>query len=68
MCFDRNINGNRDDTFLECDYLLMQQGVKLTFRIRQLERDLSFRIQSGKITVFWEMGMGSYRGFVPESV
>ena len=68
MCFDRNINGNRDVKFLECDYLLMQRCVKLTFRIRQLERDLSFRIQSDKITVFWEMGMGSYRNFVPESV
>ena len=22
MCFDRNINGNRDVKFLECDYLL----------------------------------------------
>ena len=21
MCFDRNINGNRDDKILECDYL-----------------------------------------------
>ena len=20
MCFDRHINGNRDDKFLECDY------------------------------------------------
>ena len=57
-----------DVKFLECDYLLMQRCVKLTFRIRHLERNLSFRIQSGKITVFWEMGMGSYRGFVPESV
>ena len=30
MCFDRNINGNRDVEFLECDYLLMQRCVKLT--------------------------------------
>ena len=30
MCFDRNINGNRDDKFLECDYLPVQRCVKLT--------------------------------------
>ena len=30
MCFDRNINGNRDVIFLECDYLLVQRCVKLT--------------------------------------
>jgi hypothetical protein len=30
MCFDRNINGNRDVTILECDYLLVQRCVKLT--------------------------------------
>ena len=30
MCFDRNINENRDVKFLECDYLLVQQCVKLT--------------------------------------
>ena len=30
MCFDRNINGNRDAKFLECDYLLVQRCVKLT--------------------------------------
>ena len=30
MCFDRNINGNRDVRFLECDYLLVQRCVKLT--------------------------------------
>ena len=30
MCFDRNINGNRDVKFLECAYLLVQQCVKLT--------------------------------------
>ena len=30
MCFDRNINGNRDVKFLECDYLLLHQFVKLT--------------------------------------
>ena len=29
MCFGRNINGNRDVEFLECD-LLVQQCVKLT--------------------------------------
>ena len=30
MCFDRNINGNRDVKFLGCDYLLVQRCVKLT--------------------------------------
>ena len=30
MCLDRNINENRDVKFLECDYLLMQQCVKLS--------------------------------------
>ena len=30
MCFDRNINENRDVKFLECDYLLVQRCVKLT--------------------------------------
>ena len=30
MCFDRNINGNREVKFLECDYLLVQRCVKLT--------------------------------------
>ena len=31
MCIDRNINGNREVKFLGCDYLLVQQSVKLTF-------------------------------------
>ena len=30
MCFDRNINGNRNVKFLECNYLLVQRCVKLT--------------------------------------
>ena len=30
MCFDRNINENRDVKFLECDYLLVQRSMKLT--------------------------------------
>ena len=33
MCFDRNINGNRDVKFLECDYLLVQLCVKLTLTL-----------------------------------
>ena len=33
MCFDRNINGYRDVKFLECDYLLVQQCMKLTLEI-----------------------------------
>ena len=30
MCFDRNIIGNKDAKFLDCDYLLVQRSVKLT--------------------------------------
>ena len=30
MFFDKNINGNRDVKFLECDYLLVQRCMKLT--------------------------------------
>ena len=30
MCFDRNINGNRDVKFLDCEYLLVQLSMKLT--------------------------------------
>ena len=33
ICFDRNIKGNRDVTFLECDYLRVQRCVKLTLPI-----------------------------------
>ena len=33
MFFDRNINGYRDVKFLECDYLLVQQCMKLTLEI-----------------------------------
>jgi hypothetical protein len=33
MCFDRNINENRDVKFLECDYLLVQWCVKLTLAV-----------------------------------
>ena len=30
MCFNKNINGNRDVKFLECDFLLVQWCVKRT--------------------------------------
>ena len=30
MCFDRNINGNRNVKVFECDYLLVHWFVKLT--------------------------------------
>ena len=30
MCFDSNINGIKDVKFLDCDYLLVQQCLKLT--------------------------------------
>ena len=33
MCFDRNINKDRDVKFLGCDYLLVQRCVKLTLVI-----------------------------------
>ena len=33
MCFDRNINENKDVKFLECDYLLVQRCVKLTLEV-----------------------------------
>ena len=41
MCFDRNINGNRDVKFLECDYLLVQRCVKLTSPIYQVELSIT---------------------------
>ena len=34
MCFDRNINGNKNVKFLECDYLLVQRCVKVTLESR----------------------------------
>ena len=34
MCFDKNINRNRDVEFLECDQLLVQLFGKLTLAIR----------------------------------
>jgi hypothetical protein len=30
MCFDRNINGNRNVKFLGCDYLLVKRCMKIT--------------------------------------
>ena len=33
MCFDRNINGNRNVKILECDYLSVQRCVKLTLSL-----------------------------------
>ena len=35
MCFDRNINGNRDVNYLECDYLLVQRSMKLTLHVNR---------------------------------
>ena len=32
MSFDRNINGNRDVNFLDCDYLLVERCVKLNLK------------------------------------
>ena len=42
MCFDRNINGNRDVKFLECDYLLVQRCVKLTSAINSSGSNVIF--------------------------
>ena len=37
MCFDRNIKGNRDVKFLECDYLLMHRCVRLTGWVQTMD-------------------------------
>ena len=56
MCFDRNINGNRDVKILECDYLSVQRCVKLTLvgyyysNSFYLQHKLSFWIGS---KLFW---------------
>ena len=45
MCFDENINGNRDVKFLEWDYLLVQRCMKLTLdKLNQIEFDISVSI------------------------
>ena len=42
VCFDRNINANRDVKFLECDYLLVQQCMKLTLDKKDFRVHLHF--------------------------
>ena len=49
VCFDRNINGNRDVEFLEWDYLLLQRCVKLT-----LDNATTSRGQSQISFWFWK--------------
>ena len=48
MCFDRNIDGNRDVKFLGCDYLLVQQCVKLTLAIKMLHTlvNITFKMKT----------------------
>ena len=36
MCFNKNVNGNRDVKFLECDYLLVHFNIQLTYQSGQL--------------------------------
>ena len=40
MCFERNVNGNRDVKILECNYLLVQRGVKLALVSLPLKSEL----------------------------
>ena len=42
MRFDRNINGNRDVKFLECDYLLLQRCMKLTLVASSLLHNIDY--------------------------
>ena len=57
MCFDRNINENRDVKLLGCDYLLVERCVKLTLAIfvslslvrenlRGLSENLKYKIRT----------------------
>ena len=54
MCFVRNINGNRDVRFLECDYLLVQRCMKLTLEEGETEF-LHHIIQVGNNCNFWKL-------------
>ena len=54
MCFDKNINGNSDVEFLECDYFLVQWCVKLILALHAIKakkngRFKRFRILGKKI-------------------
>ena len=52
MCFDRNINGNRDVKFFECDYLLVQRCAKPTLLPkRKKERKSQFPIAIYAISI-----------------
>ena len=53
MCFDRNVNGNRDVKFLECDYLLVQQCVKLTLvkKFKRLKKNYDLKLQNRSDTL-----------------
>ena len=57
MCFDRNINGNRNVEFLECHYLLVQRSVKLTL----IRRDIFFK-WAEKLTRDLSEGLGQTAG------
>ena len=45
-CFDKNINGNRDVKFLECDYLLVQRVHKTHFSKISTSEVGSLKLQS----------------------
>ena len=51
MCFDRNINGNRDIKILECDYLSVQWSMKLTLLKKEWVRMKILHSQLSQISV-----------------
>ena len=53
MCFDRNVNGNRDVKSLECDYLLVQQCVKLTLvkKFKRFKKNYDLKLQNRSDTL-----------------
>ena len=51
MCFDRNINGNRDVKFLECDYLLVQRCVKLTLVVLRSQNHHLIKLKTLKAQI-----------------
>ena len=51
VCFDRNINGNRDIKILECDYLSVQWSMKLTLLKKEWVRMKILHSQLSQISV-----------------
>jgi hypothetical protein len=60
MCFDKNINGNRDVKFLECDYLLVQQCVKLTLLCLILSVFSCLKLLRSFLQVFIILGIHNF--------